>query len=57
MPGSHIPIISPAQLATAKPDVVLILPWNISEEVVAQQRPVLGPDVRFVVAMPTVRYL
>jgi SAM-dependent methyltransferase len=57
MPGSHIPIISPAQLAAAKPDVVLILPWNISEEVVAQQRPVLGPDVRFVVAMPTVRYL
>ncbi|WP_144157172.1 class I SAM-dependent methyltransferase [Paraburkholderia sp. BCC1885] len=57
MPGSHIPIISPAQLAAARPDVVLILPWNISEEVVAQQRPVLGPDVRFAVAMPNVRYL
>jgi SAM-dependent methyltransferase len=57
MPGSHIPIISPAQLAAARPDVVLILPWNISDEVVAQQRPALGADVRFVVAMPTVRHL
>jgi hypothetical protein len=57
MPGSHIPIISPAELASAKPEVVLILPWNISDEVVAQQKPVLGPDVRFAVALPRVRYL
>ena len=57
MPGSHIPIISPAELAQAYPEVVLILPWNISDEVVAQQRPVLGPDVRFAVAMPSIRYL
>jgi ABC-type Fe3+-hydroxamate transport system substrate-binding protein len=57
MPGSHIPIVSPKQLAAAQPDVVLILPWNISDEVVAQQRPVLGPTVRFAVAMPTVRCL
>jgi SAM-dependent methyltransferase len=57
MPGSHIPIISPAELASAKPEVVLILPWNISDEVVAQQKPVLGSDVRFAVALPRVRYL
>jgi SAM-dependent methyltransferase len=57
MPGSHIPIVSPADLARAKPDVVLILPWNISDEIVAQQRPALGPEVRFAVAMPAVRYL
>jgi SAM-dependent methyltransferase len=49
MPGSHIPIISPAELASAKPEVVLILPWNISD--------VLGSDVRFAVALPRVRYL
>lgn len=57
MPGSHIPIVSPAQLASAKPEVVLILPWNISDEVVAQQKPVLGSEVRFAVALPRVRYL
>jgi SAM-dependent methyltransferase len=57
MPGSHIPIISPAELVRAKPDIVLILPWNISDEVVAQQRAALGKEVRFAVAMPSVRYL
>jgi SAM-dependent methyltransferase len=57
MPGSHVPIVSAAELAAAHPDIVLILPWNISHEVVAQQRPVLGPNVRFAVAMPSVRYL
>ncbi|CAB3768074.1 class I SAM-dependent methyltransferase [Paraburkholderia solisilvae] len=57
MPGSHIPIVSPAQLASAKPDVVLILPWNIAGEVVAQQSHALGRDARFAVAIPAIRYL
>jgi SAM-dependent methyltransferase len=57
MPGSHIPIVAPTELARLRPDVVLILPWNIADEVVAQQRPVLGPDVKFAIAMPTVRYV
>lgn len=57
MPGSHIPIVSPTELVAAQPDIVLILPWNISDEVVAQQRPILGPRARFVVAMPEVHYL
>jgi SAM-dependent methyltransferase len=57
MPGSHIPIVSPAELVRARPDIVLILPWNISDEVVAQQSATLGPDVRFAVAMPEIRYL
>jgi len=57
LPGSHIPIVSPQRLASEKPDVVLILPWNIADEIVAQQSAVLGPDVRFAVAIPAVRYL
>ncbi|WP_321894405.1 class I SAM-dependent methyltransferase [Paraburkholderia heleia] len=57
MPGSHIPIVSPAELTAAQPDVVLILPWNISHEIVAQQGPILGSHVRFAVATPEVRYL
>lgn len=57
MPGSHIPIVSPTELARVKPDVVLILPWNISDEIVAQQSAVLGDDVRFAVALPEIRYL
>lgn len=57
MPGSHIPIVSPAELARAQPDIVLILPWNIADEVIAQQSSAMGSQVRFAVAMPSVRFL
>ncbi len=36
LPGSHIPIRSPEQLREDRPDVVLILPWNLTEEIVQQ---------------------
>jgi SAM-dependent methyltransferase len=36
LPGSHIPIRSPEQLREDKPDVVLILPWNLKQEIVEQ---------------------
>ncbi len=36
LPGSHIPIRSPEALREDKPDVVLILPWNLKEEIVEQ---------------------
>jgi SAM-dependent methyltransferase len=36
LPGSHIPIRSPEQIREDKPDVVLILPWNLKDEIVEQ---------------------
>jgi SAM-dependent methyltransferase len=36
LPGSHIPIHSPEVLHEDRPDVVLILPWNLKDEIVAQ---------------------
>lgn len=36
LPGSHIPIRSPEQIREDRPDVVLILPWNLTEEIVQQ---------------------
>ncbi len=36
MPGSHIPIMTPETLHAVRPDFVLILPWNIAEEVKGQ---------------------
>jgi SAM-dependent methyltransferase len=36
LPGSHIPIRSPEAILQDKPDVVLILPWNLKDEIVAQ---------------------
>ena len=36
LPGTHIPIYSPERIAETKPDYVLILPWNLREELTAQ---------------------
>ena len=38
LPGSHVPVVSPEALLALAPDEVLILPWNIASEVVAQLR-------------------
>lgn len=54
MPGSHIPILSPQAIIDAKPDYVVILPWNIAEEVRGQLSQDL-PDTRFVTAVPKLR--
>lgn len=53
MPGSHIPIFAPDRLPGFDPDYVLILPWNIADEVVAQMGPQVPASVRFVTAVPT----
>lgn len=56
LPGSHIPILAPSVLAELKPDWVLILPWNIADEVMAQQSFVQQWGGRFVTAVPELRY-
>ena len=54
VPGAGIPIISPAELVARAPDEVLVLTWDIVEEVRAQLAPSL-PRTRFVVPLPEVR--
>jgi len=54
MPGSHIPIFNPAAIKKAKPDYVLILPWNIAEEVESQLSQDL-PNAQFVTAVPALK--
>lgn len=57
MPGSHIPIRPPSDLAQSRPDWVVILPWNIAEEVMQQQQEVLSWGGKFVVAVPELKVL
>lgn len=52
MPGSHIPILPPEALNRARPDYVVILPWNIVAEVQAQLAPLAAQGTRFVTAVP-----
>jgi len=55
MPGSHIPILAPAQLRERKPDYIIILPWNIADEVVKANDFVREWGGQFVVAVPELR--
>ena len=57
MPGSHIPIFPPAELARHKPDWVVIFPWNIADEVIQQQQHVLSWGGKFVIAVPELKVI
>lgn len=52
MPGSHIPILPPQALAEQRPDYVVILPWNIAEEVRSQLASLSVGGTKFVTAVP-----
>lgn len=52
LPGSHIAIRDPQVIFEAKPNFVLILPWNLREEIIAQMRDIRRWGGRFVVAIP-----
>jgi SAM-dependent methyltransferase len=54
MPGSHLPILHPSELANRKPDWVVIFPWNIAKEV-QEQETVAKWGGKFVVAVPELR--
>jgi len=54
LPGSHIPICSPERVGQTKPDYVLILPWNIKEEIMDQMKHIREWNGRFVVPIPEV---
>jgi len=55
LPGSHIPIHHPDVLGERKPDVILILPWNIRAEVEQQLAYVREWGAKFVVAVPSIK--
>ncbi|HIC43197.1 MAG TPA: methyltransferase domain-containing protein [Sulfurimonas sp.] len=55
LPGSHIPILSPAVIRERKPDIVLILPWNIADEVISQNSFIREWGGEFVTAIPEIR--
>jgi SAM-dependent methyltransferase len=57
MPGSHIPIVAPHQLKNRKLDYLLILPWNISTEIITQNMDLKRRGVKFVTAVPDLKIL
>lgn len=57
LPGSRIPIHPPDRIAETKPDYVLILPWNIKDEIMQQMAHVREWGGRFVAPIPEVTVL
>jgi SAM-dependent methyltransferase len=55
MPGSHIPILHPGILESNPPNYLLVLPWNIIEEVKTQLKHLREKGVQFVTAVPTIK--
>jgi len=53
LPGTHIPILAPETLTAARPDYVLILPWNLQEEITAQLKFIRDWGGRFILPIPS----
>ena len=54
LPGTHIPICHPDRIRETRPEYVLILPWNIKEEIIQQMGFIRTWGGRFVVPIPEV---
>jgi hypothetical protein len=57
LPGSHIPIVKEEEIKKAKPDYIIILPWNIKDEIMNQLSYVKEWGCKFVVPIPEVMIL
>lgn len=54
-PGTHIPIYSPDKIRETKPDYLLILPWNVKDEIMEQVSYIREWGGQFVVPIPEVK--
>ena len=54
LPGTHIPIFPPEQIRQTRPDYLLILPWNLKQEIIQQNAFIRDWGGQFVVPIPEV---
>jgi hypothetical protein len=57
LPGSRLPIHAPERMFETRPDYVLILPWNIRDEIVKSMAGIGEWGGRFVVAIPNIQVI
>ena len=55
LPGSHIPVHAPEKIRSEKPDYVVILPWNLREEISGEWDEIRGWGGQFVTAVPNLQ--
>ena len=54
LPGTHIPIKNPNEIEKTKPNYLLIIPWNLKNEIMEQMKYIQDWDGKFVVPIPEV---
>ena len=54
LPGSHIPVVPEDEIKRFQPDYVLVLPWNIKNEIIAQLAYIRSWNGRFVLSNPDI---
>jgi 2-polyprenyl-3-methyl-5-hydroxy-6-metoxy-1,4-benzoquinol methylase len=57
LPGTHIPVFSPDRIRETRPDYLLILPWNLRDEIVSQMAHIREWGGRFVIPIPRAEVL
>ena len=57
LPGSHIPIVDPDRIRQTQPDLLLILPWNLTKEIIAANDFIRAWGGKFVVPIPAVNVI
>ncbi|HXI99683.1 MAG TPA: methyltransferase C-terminal domain-containing protein, partial [Micropepsaceae bacterium] len=57
LPGTHLPVYAPERIAETRPDYVLILPWNLKEEIVQQNKFIGSWGGQFAVPVPELQVL
>lgn len=57
LPGSHIPIYGPERVVDFKPDYVIILPWNLKDEIMGQLAHIKDWGGQFVIAAPKTKII
>ena len=57
LPGVHIPVLDESNIRSAKPDYIVILPWNLKEEISTQLNYIQEWGGKFVVAVPELEIL
>ena len=55
LPGTRIPIYPPEKIRETKPDYLLILPWNLKDEIMAQMAFIREWGGKFVVPLPEIK--
>ena len=57
IPGTNIPIYSPKKIFQTKPDYVIILAWNLKDEIIEQMKKIKDWNGKFVIFTPKVMIL